>query len=230
MADPQRLERFALVPVIELEPGRFATQTRQSPGGSSHDMPDAWNRYWLDALADAGITGLRPLCPGSWHVPTKQLSRGPTLGRILSALIAHWGGMDTLTPDEALALSGGLALCDDRGGVLVEPQCCGDLGNRADWRAAATGREPDWATLWIGHPWISARFEGGWLILSEPHEGDSAAERWAVRPDALERSLTAADVELNRLANEMAATLNALGFSGDATGTAMMLAGLANDA
>src|ERR1700733_2540385 len=46
------LEGVELIPVLELEPCKFATQTRTSPSGTFWDVPDDWFRYWTDSLAD----------------------------------------------------------------------------------------------------------------------------------------------------------------------------------
>jgi hypothetical protein len=48
----------------------FATDDRPFPCGLHRDQPQEWHRYWLESLAEAGITGLVPVQDGSWHVPT----------------------------------------------------------------------------------------------------------------------------------------------------------------
>jgi hypothetical protein len=91
-------------------------------------MPEEWDRYWSESLADAGVTGLRPLRPGSWHVPTCYLVHPTTLEKLLGAIMWDWGGLEALSdPDTVFVLDGGLALrCATE--VLVEPTCCSDLG------------------------------------------------------------------------------------------------------
>src|SRR6516162_6525404 len=76
------LRDLELVPALELEPGRFSTRERPRPSGSGLEMPMAWDRYWLDCLADSGITGLNPLRPASWHVPVRALDQ-EVLGKLL---------------------------------------------------------------------------------------------------------------------------------------------------
>ena len=51
------LEDIELIPVLKFEPFRFATEGRSSPSGIYEDMPEEWYRYWLESLADSGITG-----------------------------------------------------------------------------------------------------------------------------------------------------------------------------
>jgi hypothetical protein len=124
-------------------------------------------------------------------------------------------------------LDGGLALRTDSE-VLVEPTCCSDLGTLADWREAAGYRRPEWTMLWIGHPWLSVRFEGGFLVLSELHESDSPVGRWAVRPDELGRAISAAEAGLEDFARMLERALVTLGSGDRAEGLARRLAGLAS--
>jgi hypothetical protein len=86
------LQAAELVPVADVEPGRFATGQRPLPSGSGRETPDAWHQYWLESLADSGITGLQPLRLGSWHVPVRQLSDSGTLEKLLDATLQYWGG------------------------------------------------------------------------------------------------------------------------------------------
>ena len=220
------LHDLELVPVIELAPSRFSSGTRPLPSGSRGEMPGEWGRYWSESLADSGITGLRSLRPGSWHVPTSHLVDAPTLEKILRAIMRDRGGLEALSdPDTVFVLDGGLALrCDTE--VLVEPTCCSDLGNLTDWREAAGYRGMEWTLLWIGHPWLSVRSEDGLLVLSGPHESDSPVGRWAVSPDELRRALTAAEAGLEDFARMLERALMSLGSGDRAEGLARRLTGL----
>lgn len=214
-----------LVPVLELEPMKFALGEYPSPAGTGPDMPEAWHRYWLDCLADAGITGLEPLRPASWHVPTRRLADPALLHQFLKVTVGEWGGPDLFTdPDCKPVLDGGLALLTGTE-VIVEPTCCVDLGSLADWRQASAYRERDWQMLWIGHPWLSVRFEAPWLILSDLHESDTPTGRWAVNADDLERAIAVAEEELDSFAVRMQPVLEAMGV-GEVERNARRLAGL----
>jgi hypothetical protein len=138
------------------------------------------------------------------------------------------GGVEALSdPDASPVLSGGLALRrPDSGEVLVEPGCCSDLGDLADWRAAARHREAEWRMVWIGHPWVSVRYRQPWLVLSQAHESAEPEERWAFRPDHLERALAVAAAELESFAGRLAAVLPLLGYPGEPLSLARRLAGL----
>ncbi len=221
------LRGLELVPVLELEPGRLSARQRPSPTGSGSEMPEAWGRYWSDCLADAGITGLGPLRPASWHVSTRDLTDPAILRVMLDAISREWGGIEALSdPDCEPVLDGGLALLAG-GEVLVEPTCCSDLGNFAGWREAAGYRGSKWQMLWIGHPWLSIRYEDGLLILSEPDGSDSPTGKWAARPEELARAVDAAESELERFARRLEATLESLGVEEGRGAVARKLAGLA---
>ena len=211
MSDLTLLEAFELVPVIELEPGRFSTRERPLPPGAGREVPAEWDRYWLDSLADSGVTGLSPLRPASWLVTVRQLTSPVTLGRVLSALVRSWAGPEGLSnPDGRPVLDGGLALC--RGGeVLVAPTCCGDLGNLSEWRGAVDYRQPEWKMVWIGHPWVSVRFAAGRLVFSDLHESGPPVARWAVGPEEFGRAVSAAEAELEDFARRLEPVVASLG-------------------
>lgn len=219
------LDTVELVPVVELDPSTFATRDRPPPPANGPDQPAAWTQYWHDSLADGGVVGVEPLRPASWFVTVPQLRSPGTLGKILVGLLRSWGGTEALAdPDGPPVLSGGLVLCH-AGEILVEPGCCCDLGDLAEWKTAAAYRGLDWKMVWIGHPWVSARFDGNRLVLSEPHESAVPVDRWAVRPADLEAAVAAAQVVLEGLACDMQILLCDMGVR-DARAAARTLAGL----
>jgi hypothetical protein len=221
------LRELQLVPVLELEPWGFSARERPRPSGSVLETPEEWSHYWHDCLADSGITGLSPLRPASWHVLVRELEDGETLQKILRTLVGN--NIDLESPvdtDNGPVLEGGLALFGERK-LLVTPTCCSDLGNLSEWRDAAGHRGPEWRILWIGHPWLSIRYEGNLLVISEPHESDTPSGRWAVDAGVLDRALDATEVELERFSRRLGRVLVDLG-SGDQAGRlARRLAGLA---
>lgn len=221
------LEGIQLVPVVELEPCKFSTQSRMSPSGTFWDVPEEWFRYWTDSLADSGITGLQPLRRGSWHVPTVNFDVATNLQKFLDKTFQEWGGIDSLSdPDCQPVLNGGLALQCPTSDVLIQPGCCADLGDAKNWKEAAEYRGSEWQMLWIGHPWLSVRYQPPWLVLSERHESDTPSDRWAVSPEELNRAADDAKAELERFAGELSVVLPTLGYREDPVLMSRKLAGL----
>jgi hypothetical protein len=224
------LDEVELIPVVELAPVAFATQERTSPSRSFREVPEEWHRYWLDSVADSGLTGLTPVQRGSWHVPTTEFADPDRLRRLLEVIFREEGGIRSLPdPEDVLPLNGGLALSSPSQGVAVEPTCCADLGNVADWRHVVECREAVWQTLWIGHPWLSVMFQAPRLMISEPHESETPIARWALVPEQLERALVTAEAELERLAERIAAIPPLRDYGGDPKLMGRRLAGLADD-
>ena len=221
------LEGIQLVPVLELVPTKFSSQTRESPSGSSRDVPEEWFRYWTDSLADSNITGLQPLRRDSWHVPTVNFDVSGNLRRFLEKTFDEWGGIDSLSHSDCKpVLNGGLALQCSACDVLIEPGCCADLGDANNWKEAAEYRGTEWQILWIGHPWLSVRFQPPWLVVSEQHESDTPSGNWAVSPEELDRAVDEAKSQLERFAGELARVLPVLGYREDPLEMSRKLAGL----
>jgi hypothetical protein len=231
MSDPVSgivaLDGVELIPVVELDPSKFSAPDRPYPSQSYPEVPEEWHRHWSDSLADSGLAGLRPIRRGSWHVATAEFADATRLRKLLQSAFRDMGGVQALCdPDHRAPLNGGLALRSRPQDLLIEPGCCADLGNLTGWRAAVAYKGDAWQELWIGHPWISVKFASPRLILSEQHETDHPTARWAVCPRQLELALAAATVELERFASRIAGALLSLGFSGDCSSIARMLAGL----
>jgi len=80
------------IPVLELEPGTFSPVSPGHPLGSAAESPAAWDAYWKESLANAGITDLTPWRPGSWLVPLDQLSMCETLRVVMRYELADVAG------------------------------------------------------------------------------------------------------------------------------------------
>ena len=221
------LADIELIPVLKLEPFRFAAKGRPAPSGIFADMPEEWYRYWVQSLADSGIRGLVPIYRGSWHVPTRQFTDRALLATVLELIFRHLSLAGFSIGLECMPLLGGLAL-RDQSQVLIEPGCCADLSDSVGWRRAVGYRQAKWENVSNGHPWVSARYEAPRLILSEPHQGQHPpTARWAVCPDQLRATVVAAEVELQRFAGQLTAAMPS-GYAIDAHQLGRKLAGFAH--
>ncbi|MEQ8852500.1 hypothetical protein [Gimesia sp.] len=224
MANLIELNGIKLTPVIEFFPTDFSRQDRKMPDGGAACAE--WESYWKSCLADSGVEELNPIECGSCYVDTSEIST-EQLARALPVFLEDCGGLAELhDTDSRPILSGGLALSAYRHGILVLPTCCSDLSNLESWQTAAGYTGLSWEMLWIGHPWLSMKFQQPWLVLSDLHESDDPEARWMVDPADLRNAITVAEAELNQFRDQLAGVLADLGFEGDATAVATDLAGL----
>lgn len=192
-----------LIPTVELEPGQYAAEGRPCPASADPDA--AWDAWFLTCLADAGIHELRPIRSRSWLVAIDHLVQPRTIERIFTAQFEVSLSEAAGDPEQWGPLRGGYAL--QRGAeLLVEPGCCGDLGNLSEWHRAVDAADDSWASLWIGHPWRSARRTGAQVEISQPHQNAEGGVQQplvvACRVDAAElaHAVEAARGELAALA------------------------------
>lgn len=185
-------EDLQLVPVVELAPWPYARSERAMPEGSAYAVPEAWQLYWKASLADSGIHDLEPLRPASFLVPLHRLTTPHVLRRLLQVEFVTQSFSGEEEDAENLgALSGGHALLE-AGRVVIEPRCCGDLGDLRSWWNAALRRD---GGFWIGHPQVEAAQEEGGLVLREAEEffmGAPSLRAWRMSLDALARAIPSA--------------------------------------
>jgi len=180
-------DEIRLIPVLELEPGRYAKTQYPTPQGSGAEDRAGWTAHWKRSLADAGITDLDPFPGTTWMVSLEGISEATLRTIVVVEILEGQAKVDPDTPlDHLHCFSGGYVL---RSGskTLIHPQCCGDLSNLQGWKDAARHLSMDWTQLWIGHPSISVRSVNGVLELSDYHEPDEQAKAAvaSVPPDQL---------------------------------------------
>lgn len=187
-----------LLPVIEVAPWQFSKNLSMPEKGPASKYPEEWEEYWRESLLDAGITELTPITAGSFFVSTHQFN-DIQLQAFLRVSIMEWGGLDALNaPEFEPFLYGGFAFNSQKLRHIIEPSCCGELKDLSEWKRAASLDDPEWEILWIGHPWLSMKYEEPYLILSEPHESDVPIARWNIDQKELMKAVERAETELRR--------------------------------
>ena len=196
-----------LGPVVELEPTRFGDVPFPSNSPWTAEQSAA---YWTACLRLGGID-LVPIQLGSWHVSLDAIVASKHLEQILGVLLGDGVPSDV---DEIGPLSGGFALVD-QGEVLIEPTCCGDLSNLESWRTAARQRAESAEMIWIGHPWLSAKYRSPLVYINEEEEYRSAKllRTFAVDPTSLTSAIVTAEAHLE--AARDAVTLGVRNLVGD---------------
>ncbi|WP_437605226.1 hypothetical protein WMF20_29185 [Sorangium sp. So ce834] len=212
-------DALRLMPVVELEPGRFGSAPHPSSGPWTATESD---RYWRACLRAGGLVGVDPIVPGSWFVAIDALTSQDAL---ITVLRVHLGD-SVPADDEVGALSGGLALVDD-GEVLLLPTCCGDLSDLENWRTAAHRSAESPEMLWIGHPWLMAWHDAPMLHLREEPEGGMPAQprELVVEPEILQRAVRLAVQDLDVFSERVASALRHIPGVTDARATAKILVG-----
>lgn len=165
-----------LIPVLEVAP--FGPPTRPLPDGPSRLHPAAWDAYFQACLVDAGFAGVTLIQAGSRFASARALVGHALLEHVVREALVGTGlpgfpwdaadDADTAPIDRVSALDGGLALTVD-GAPWLMPECCGDLGNIADWEACVVER-PTRGELWIGHPGLAVAWCDGQVRLAEQWE------------------------------------------------------------
>ncbi len=184
-----------LVPVIELSVFDFAAEDKTFPSGSRVDQPAEWRHLWFDVMKSAGLTGLEPL-PGTDLVPIERIVDASMIRTIIAGELrvqGPWGDIDEVSP-----INGGYVWRHE--GTQLLPGCCADLGNLNEIRDALRIKAGSWEMVWMGHPWVYARVNGGRLEISPPTEGNAPTDQ------PLLFDLEFADVELAIAAAERVAT------------------------
>ncbi|MGK3990282.1 hypothetical protein WME99_44975 [Sorangium sp. So ce136] len=210
-----------LMPVVELEPGRFGSVPQPSSGPWTDTESDG---YWRACLRAGGLVGADPIVPGSWFVACDALTSQDALIKVLHAHLGDSVPVD----DEVGPLCGGLALVDGVD-VLLLPTCCGDLGDIENWRTAAHRLAESPEMLWIGHPWLMAWYDASMLHVREEPEGGMPAQprEFVMKPEILQRAVRLAAQALDVFAERVASALRHIPGVIDARATARILAGRA---
>jgi len=200
---------------IELEPWNFAKEGRHSPGKVSDTE---WEDYWLACLGDAGITGLEMIQPQSWFVDASTIN-GKNLEIILEKALQDYDP-DTPPAEYINCISGGLALLIGDT-VMIEPECCGDLGDVQEWKAAASRLGNAYMDLWIGHPWLLTRSDKEWIELvyaDDDNKPDiSKMEALKLRRNDLTQAVNEAEVNLRKFERNVETTLQDMNWTNTET-------------
>jgi hypothetical protein len=152
-----------LINTLEISAYQYADKEYEYPDGSSVDFPDEWNDYWLTCISDKGLGNLKAIKKGSYLVDMNSIS-DPELEIILKQELKEVDPAEF--EDQLSCLCGGLVVKDDER-FLIEPMCCGDIGNIKNWTELMENEASDWTALWIGHPQVFYRINDGIVEFSD---------------------------------------------------------------
>lgn len=163
--------RFLLV--VEVPPWNFSERaTPKVAGARMHPVP--WEAYFTACMCDAGFPDCKSVSPGSHFVPALSIVRQPIMERIVRNELDECGiagfpdsdgDVSDDVGDRVGSLSGGIAVVGPKG-LLIEPQCCGELKDVSEWRGALSSNATA-GTIWVGHPELSFAAKNGVHTLTE---------------------------------------------------------------
>lgn len=142
-----------LINTIEISPYDYANSDYKYPVGNSKDYPEEWEKFWHRCLADKNLENLKAIKTGSYLVDITSI-QNEELEVIVKNELKDIELEDY--KDQVGSLCGGIVLKINQE-FLIEPTCCGDIGNIWEWEKMLKEKAESWRQLWIGHPWIFYR-------------------------------------------------------------------------
>lgn len=152
-----------LLNTIEISPYDFSDKEYDSPNVSKLEFSDEWYKYWKKCISDKNLGRLEPIEKGSYLVDIKTIN-DEELEEIVNKELEEVELSEF--EDQVGEIYGGIVLCENNK-ICIEPSCCGDIGNIAEWEDIFTKELNEWNQLWIGHPWIFYRRVNGNIEFSE---------------------------------------------------------------
>lgn len=160
MSKKRKLE---LLNTIEIDPYDYSEREYESPSRILKDSPDEWDNFWRKCISDKELGSLIAIEKGSYLVDITSIGDNELMQIVKNQL----KDVDLEEYEEQVGqiLGGIVVKTDDE--FLIEPTCCGDIGNIREWESIFEAECNKWKTLWIGHPWIFYRRGNGIIELSD---------------------------------------------------------------
>lgn len=201
---------FAIIPVIELEPGAYSKQTYALPNGTGKDLPEQWEAYNQKCYQDAGLKHLKAIETGQWLFELAQIE-ADHLKIIFPEIYADYLNDETNLnelfedmKDLAPSICGGFAL-KDADQIIHLPACCCGLESIEEWQV-----QPDTSIIqvWTGHDQedeVVLEFSTSGVILSV-----GKAKRYSFSKAEYRTLLSQAETTIHHFIERSATVLNPL--------------------
>lgn len=151
-----------LINTIEVSPYDYSEKEYESPKGSSLELPDEWNEFWIKCISDKKLGNLTAIRKGSYLVDIETIN-DEELEEIVKNELKEVELDDF--EEQISKIYGGIVIIEN-GIPLIEPTCCGDIGNLNEWESIFEDKSSAWHQLWIGHPWLFYKKEKGYVDFS----------------------------------------------------------------
>lgn len=151
-----------LINTIEVSPLKYSKEEYELPEASDYPDADDWYRKWEEVISKLDL-GFHTIKKDSYLVDIETIDE-ENLQMILETNLQE---IDLEKfEDEVPIFDGGIILTENDK-ILIEPNCCGDIGNINEWQRILDNNTSDWSDLWIGHPWIFYRKQNGKVQFSD---------------------------------------------------------------
>lgn len=157
-----------LLNTIEISPYDYANSEYEHPKGSVLELSEEWNKFWKRCISDKNLGKLNAIRKGSYLVDIETISDNE-LEEIVKNKLKE---VDLEDYEEQVSkMDGGIVICENNT-FLIEPTCCGDIGNIKEWEHIFDDKSSDWFQLWIGHPWVFYKRENDKIEFSDYTESN----------------------------------------------------------
>lgn len=157
-----------LLNTIEISPYDYSNVEYEYPNSSSSELSQEWDKFWKRCISDKNLQGLSAIRKGSYLVDIETINDNE-LEEIIRNELKE---VDLRYYEEQVSqICGGIVICENNIS-LIEPTCCGDIGNIKEWENIFEDKQGDWFQLWIGHPWVFYKKENGNVEFSDYTESN----------------------------------------------------------
>ncbi len=157
-----------LINTIEINPYDYTDSECEYPNVSLEDSPEAWDKFWRKCISDKNLENLKAIKTGSYLVDITSIGN-TELEKIIKTELKE---VDLADYEEQVGLICGGIVVKMENEIIIEPMCCGDIGNLHEWKNIINETSKNWKQLWIGHPWVFYKKENGIIEFSDYYESN----------------------------------------------------------
>lgn len=158
--------KIELINTIEINPFDYSSADYEYPSSNSEDFLEERERFRKKCLSDKNLENLKAIKKGSDLVDINSI-KNFELKEILKKELSD---VDLDDYEEQVGIICGGIVLKAGAEFLIEPSCCGDIGNLSEWEVIFVEPSHDWKQLWIGHPWVYYRMVKDEIEFSDYYE------------------------------------------------------------
>lgn len=203
-----------LINTIEVSPYDYSEKEYEYPNGSSSEIPDEWNEFWIRCISDKNLGNLRAIRKGSYLVDIETIN-DQELEEIVKNELKEVELDDF--EEQVCRICGGMVIIENEI-LLIEPTCCGDLSIINQWESIFEDKSNAWQQLWIGHPWLFYKKEKGNVAFSDYTELNledfkDIKSKFQFSEEELKKEIGIIRIGQNKFENRICNILNKMGIN-----------------